>query len=142
MLRSGTSSVFPCVCFCGSSASCRSFKSIHVAEKYLNDITIKKFRDTLTRLRFGINELKVNKRYGSDNVTNKNCSFCPGLLEDESHFLFHCPVYSAIRQKYIAEFTEMPRTLNQLLETPSTFVSRKVAMYTFYALKCREKLLA
>ena len=120
----------------------RSFKSIHAAEKYLNDITIKKFRDTLIRLRFGINELKVNKRYGSDNVTNKNCSFCPGLLEDESHFLFHCPVYSAIRQKYIAEFTEMPRTFNQLLETPSTFVSRKVAMYTFYALKFREKLLA
>ena len=120
----------------------RSFKSIHVAEKYLNDITIKTFRDTLIRLRFGINELKVNKRYGSDNVTNKNCSFCPGLLEDESHFLFHCPVYPAIRLKYIAEFTEMPRTLNQLLETPSTFVSRKVAMYTFYALKCREKLLA
>ena len=96
----------------------------------------------MIRLRFGINELKVNKRYGSDNVTNKNCSFCPGLLEDESHFLFHCPVYSAIRQKYITEFTEMPRTLNQLLETPSTFVSRHVAMYTFYALKCREKLLA
>ena len=85
-----------------------------------------------------MNELKVNKRYGSDNVTNKNCSF----LEDESHFLLHCPVYSAIRQKYIAEFTEMPQALNQLLETPSTFVSRKVAMYTFYALKCREKLLA
>ena len=37
----------------------------------------------------------------------------------------------------------MPRTLNQLLETPSTFVSKKkVAMYTFYALKFREKLLA
>ena len=119
----------------------RSFKSIHVAEKYLNDITIKKKGggDILIRLRFGINELKVNKRYGSDNVTNKNCSFCPGLLEDESHFLFHCPVYSAIRQKYITEFTEMPRTVNQLLETPSTFV---LAMYTFYALKCREKLLA
>ena len=119
-----------------------SFKSIHAAEKYLNDITIKKFRDTLIRLRFGINELKVNKHYGSDNVTNKNCSFCAGLLEDESHFLFHCPVYSAIRQKYIAEFTEMPRTFNQLLETPSTSVSRKVAMYTFYALRFREKLLA
>ena len=37
----------------------RSFKSIHVAEKYLNDITNKKiFRDTSIRLRFGINELK------------------------------------------------------------------------------------
>ena len=93
----------------------------------------------MIRLRFGINELKVNKRYGSDNVTNKNCSFCPGLVEDESHFLFHCPVYSAIRQKYIAEFTEMPRTLNQLLETPSTFVSRKVAMYIFLCFEVQRK---
>ena len=98
--------------------------------------------DILIRLRFGINELKVNKRYGSDNVTNKNCSFCPGLLEDESHFLFHCPVYSAIRQKHIAELTEKPRTLNQLLETPPTLLSRNVALYTLYALKFREQLLA
>ena len=32
------------------------FKSFHQAENYLNDITIKKFRDTLIRLRLGINE--------------------------------------------------------------------------------------
>ena len=38
-----------------------TFKSSHVAETYLNDITIKKFRDALVRLRFGINELRVNK---------------------------------------------------------------------------------
>ena len=35
------------------------FKSVHPAEKYVNDITIKKFRDTLIRLRLGINELGV-----------------------------------------------------------------------------------
>ena len=44
---------------------------------------------------------------------------------------------------YIAEFTEMLPTLNQLLETLSTLVSRKVAMYTFYAwIKFREERLA
>ena len=59
-----------------------------------------------------------------------------------SHLLFHCPVYSAIRQKHIAELTEKPRTLNQLLETPPTLLSRNVALYTLYALKFREQLLA
>ena len=80
-----------------------TFKSSHVAETYLNDITIKKkFRDALVRLRFGINELRVNKRYESENIVNKDCAFCPGILEDETHFLFHCPLYSSIRHKHIS----------------------------------------
>ena len=51
------------------------FKSVHQAEKYLNDITIKKFRDTLIRLRLGINELGVNKRFQPENAI-KTCPFC------------------------------------------------------------------
>ena len=61
------------------------FKSVHQAEKYLNDITIKIFKDTLIRLRLGINELGVNKRFQPENAT-KTCPFCPGVLEDELHF--------------------------------------------------------
>ena len=45
------------------------FKSVHQAEKYVNDITIKKFRDTLIRLRLGINELGVKKT--NNKTTNK-----------------------------------------------------------------------
>ena len=118
-----------------------TFKSSHVAETYLNDITIKKFRDALVRLRFGINELRVNKRYESENIVNKDCAFCPGILEDETHFLFHCPLYSSIRHKHIAELMaqEALPTLRVLLEAPSALVSRKVAMYVFYALKLREE---
>ena len=63
------------------------FRSVHQASKYLNDITIKKFRGTLIRLRLGINELGVNKRFQPENAI-KTCPFCPGVLEDESHFLF------------------------------------------------------
>ena len=71
------------------------FKSVHQAEKYLTDITIKKFRDTLIRLRLGINELGVNKRFQPENAT-KTCLFCPVVLEDEIHFLFICPVYAEV----------------------------------------------
>ena len=46
-----------------------------MSETYLNDITIKKkLRDALVRLRFGINELRVNKRYESENIVNKDCA--------------------------------------------------------------------
>ena len=89
-------------------------------------------------MRFGINELRVNKRYESENIVNKDCA---GILEDETHFLFHCPLYSSIRHKHISEFMaqEALPTLKVLLEAPSALVSRKVAMYVFYALKLREE---
>ena len=78
-----------------------------------------------------------------DYIVNKNSTFCPGILEDETHFLFRCPVYTTIRQKYIAEFIdqEVPPLLKTFLEAPSAIVSGSVAMYTFYALKCREERL-
>ena len=73
----------------------------------------------------------------------KTAPFYPVVLEDETHLLFHCPVNSAIRQKYIAEFTdqEVLPLLKTLLEAPSTVVSRKVAMVTSYALKRRKERL-
>ena len=64
-----------------------SFKTVYQLETYLNDITINSFRDTLIRLRLGINDLGVNKRFLCDSFVNKNCPFCPDILEDASHFL-------------------------------------------------------
>ena len=115
------------------------FKSVHQSEKYLNDITIKKFRDTLIRLRLGINELGVSKRFQPENAI-KTCPFCPGVLEDESHFLFICPVYAGVRHKYLMEFTDndVEPSLNFAFENPSIDANRKVAMFAFYALKHRE----
>ena len=53
-------------------------------QTYLNDITTKRFRDALVRLCFGINELRVNKRYVSQNIVNKDSAFCPGTPKDET----------------------------------------------------------
>ena len=63
-----------------------SFRSVHQLETYLNAITIKKFRDTLIRLRLGINAFCVtavtawNKCFlcdSCDSFVNKNSPFCP-----------------------------------------------------------------
>ena len=48
-----------------------SFKSVHQLETYLNDTTIKKFRDTLIRLRLGINDLGVHKLFLRESFVNK-----------------------------------------------------------------------
>ncbi len=72
------------------------------------------------------------------------CPFCPGVLEDEIHFLFICPVYAEVRYKYLKEFTnnDAEPSLNSVFENPSIDANRKVAMFAFYALKHREKELA
>jgi hypothetical protein len=124
-------------------ATYRIFKSVHNVERYLNDITIKKFRDSLVRMRLGLNELNVNKRYQSDAVS-KDCVFCPQILEDEYHFLFSCPVYADIRYKHIAEFFDCdPETALKSVFVDSCMVTaRKLAMFSYYALKRREERLA
>ena len=89
-------------------------------------------RDTLIRLRLGINELGVNKRFQPENAT-MTCPFCPGVLEDEIHFLFICPVYAGVRH-------DIEPSLNSVFENPSIDANRKVAMFAFYALKHREEI--
>ena len=55
--------------------------------------------------------------------------------------MLHCQVYLVIGTKYIAEVTEVPSTLNKLLESPSAVVSTKVALSTLYDFKLREEQL-
>eukprot|EP00745_Piridium_sociabile_P018413 TRINITY_DN27645_c0_g1_i3.p1 TRINITY_DN27645_c0_g1~~TRINITY_DN27645_c0_g1_i3.p1 ORF type:complete len:295 (+),score=15.40 TRINITY_DN27645_c0_g1_i3:814-1698(+) len=60
----------------------RTFKHNHQPERYLNDLLIKKFRDSLIRLRLGLNELGINKRYQQEIPNNHMCPFCHNTLED------------------------------------------------------------
>ena len=120
------------------------FKSVHQLETCLNDITIKKFRDTLIRLRLGINDLGVNERFLCDSFGNKNCPFCPDILEDESHFLFCCPACDDARRKYLSHIIvpDTVRSLNSVFDNASIEQLRKLAMFVFHALKHREEILA
>ena len=47
-----------------------AYKVTHQKEKYLDSITVEKFRDELIKLRLGICEIGINKRY------QNNCPFC------------------------------------------------------------------
>ena len=69
---------------------------------------------------------------------------CPGILEDEIHFLFICSVYAGVQHKYLREFpdNDVEPSLNFVFENPSIDANRKVAMFAFYALKHREEMLA
>jgi hypothetical protein len=117
----------------------RTFKSLIQPEVYLNGITISKFRTVFTRFRLGVNELNANRRYQN---CSKLCPFCE-KVENEIHFLLECPKYVDLRERYINRFFVHLNTtsLSSLLQNDNIYTTRSVAMYLFYALKERERLL-
>jgi hypothetical protein len=86
--------------------TCRMLKSKLDAEAYLsvphggwNDRTLEG-RRILTRLRFGCNELRVNiGRWEARPVAERVCRLCAEGVEDERHFLLHCPFLNEERMR-------------------------------------------
>ena len=116
----------------------KTFKKVFLAELYLNDITVKKFRDALIQFRLGLNNLKVNRRFERANL-DKKCDFCEDLLEDEQHFLLQCPKYDPIREKYLNSYFNLDViTVAELLETLDLICIRQLAMYIYYGLEMRK----
>ena len=111
------------------------FKSVLQAEKYLTDTTIKKFRDTLIRLRLDINELGVNKPFQPESM-HKMCPLCPNVLYYEFHLLFCCPVYADIRHTYLNQYivhdTEL--SFNALFKNASIDAPRRKKKCNIYFL--------
>ena len=58
---------------------------------------------------------------GRYNQTSHNDRFCPicnsGIIEDEFHFLFHCPKYSIPREKFYNQIQQTFVDFNQLSYT-------------------------
>ena len=120
-------------------ATYRIFKNTHQREDYLKYIQIAKFRKTLTRLRLGIVDLRVNNRFLNP-VAITECPFCINQ-ETELHFILNCTAYNNLRDKYITRhwITLANVSLSDLLHNPNEDIIKGVAMFSFYALKLREE---
>ena len=80
-----------------------TFKDSFFTERYLSFITTKRFRDTLTRFRVRACGLRSHKVWFQTEISeNSSCPMCGHLLEDEVHFLFQCPAYLHLREKYVS----------------------------------------
>jgi hypothetical protein len=120
-------------------ATYRSFKSLLQPEKYLLDITIAKFRSAFVRFRLGVNDLNINKRFGSE---SNSCPLCASRTEDELHFLLKCPAYQELRDKCIFKYcSNMHETipLSFFVQNENMLITRSIAMFIHYALKKREE---
>ena len=85
-----------------------TFKNSLEWEVYLNNGIIKmsKVRAALTRFRCSSHVLNIEMgRRNGILLEDRLCAFCENnvfeVIEDEYHFLLHCPRYNTIREKYL-----------------------------------------
>lgn len=74
-----------------------------VHQKYLNFEIPKSLRCYLTRIKISAHPLAIETgRYSKPKVPSNQrfCNFCKTKVEDEVHFLFQCPQYNSLRNKY------------------------------------------
>ena len=72
-------------------------------------------------------------RYNQTTKDNRHCLFCGcNVIEDEVHFLFHCPPYSMIRNKFyykvktlIPNITQLAMNglINELMNSSNYFIN-------------------
>ena len=122
---------------CDNSAKFRTYRSFKVnfgMEKYLNDISIAKFRFAYTRLRTGT----------SYRICDKPVTKCPFCTDEESelHFLTQCQVYNDLRGNYIKHFQNTQfLTISHLINNDNAAIVRDVATYARYAFARRSNKL-
>ena len=73
------------------------------AEKYLSAMDIYCFRVALTQLRLAVLPINRNMYRYNDCPTNKNCVFGQNQVENEDHFLWVCPLYTDLRNRFLEQ---------------------------------------
>ena len=117
----------------------RLFKTDFGFERYLDDVKIKCFKETLTRFRLGISDIKEHKnRYKQPPVEN-SCPFCTHQIEDETHFLFVCSKYDFIRPEMLKNIEpyNMHRQFTTVMSCKNIKSTNQLAWFIFKFLEIR-----
>ena len=82
------------------------FKEIICPETYLIKIRNPKIRKQISKFRLSNHTLMIEVgRHKNIPKENRFCPFCPNSIETEIHFLFHCSVYSIMRETFLKTVT-------------------------------------
>ena len=114
----------------------RCFKKLFEAKGYLSDIDIFCFRVALAQLRLGVLPVNNNMYRYSDCPTNRNCVFCPGVVENEDHFLLVCPLYTDLRNRFLEQ--NVAQSLQDMSQWKDTKRCLLLSKFTFHAMNRRK----
>ena len=123
----------------------KNYKPNYEHEAYLSHLSIRKFRNDFSKLRSSCHSLEIELCIHSGHPKQERiCRLCNEGVEDELHFLLHCPVYKTLRQKYIpSKYYVIPsiNKFNILMSSSSGHIIQAVASYLYYAFKLCKELL-
>ena len=118
------------------------YKRALCIEPYVIDVSNFWHRKALARFRFGMTELNDSFLTfdRTRNVKNKNCPFCTDHLENETHFLFVCPVYATLRVELLPKDI-MAQEYIQIIANQTSTQNKRLAEYVYKALNLRNKMI-
>ena len=128
------------------------FKDSYTPSIYL-DVTRKNpNRKTLVKLRISNHKLNIETgRYDKISRCDRICPVCGLNIEDEIHFLFHCPKYSSIRDDFfnkidnrIPNYKHIPIStlIIQLMNANDYYLNKQLVQYVSSCLEMRDNLLS
>ena len=128
------------------------FKDSYTLSIYL-DVTRKNpNRKTLVKLRISNHKLNIETgRYDKISRCDRICPVCGLNIEDEIHFLFHCPKYSSIRDDFfnkidnrIPNYKHIPIStlIIQLMNATDYYLNKQLVQYVSSCLEMRDNLLS
>lgn len=120
------------------------FKNIYGSENYCKMILPLNHRAAFSKFRCGVAQLRIETgRYENLDVDDRKCPFCDSI-EDESHVLFQCSVYSHITHVLTQKacivnpnFENMSMLEKTILVFSDPFLIRITAKSCFEILKLR-----
>ena len=97
------------------------------------------FRVALAQIRLGVLPLNNNIHGYSERHQRKCCPFCISKIEDETHFLYECPIYSDIQSKFLSNSVQLPLTV--LLQLGIEYHRHNLSRFIFYSIKKRSRIM-
>lgn len=117
-----------------------TYKFDYKAENYVKQKLSRGLRSVIAQIRASTLPIKIETgRFNNIPVDNRLCEFCSlRQVEDESHFMFHCPFYDQLRKSFIPEVCDV----NMSDQDKWTFIfeHRKIIKVTaVYIKSCMEQ---
>ena len=122
------------------------FKQQYMTEEYVKINLKRRERSVLAQFRLGILPIRIETgRFIGEKVEDRLCRMCnQNQIENEIHFLFHCPLYNDIRLDVLSCLsidTISSKTDNDKLYLLMNNYPRKTAKYLISSLERRKHFL-
>ena len=90
----------------------RIFKKQYKVEEYVH-LKNRKHRSLLSQIRFGILPIEIETgRWRNIEAENRLCKLCiSDRVEDESHFMFECPMFTELRSNFLNDIESSPEQI-------------------------------